>query len=347
MSAPLSAGDVSLPTARQSWSPFNWGWDDMPEAARDAHMPGVRFVSRELVHKTAPERVLLTDGVWHAPDCFIIAAMLPRDHFPDGQGEAGWADPMLATEALRQAAYYIQHRFYGVPDTHKFILGGVTLGIDGAEPPARTAWLPANLRVTCTPTSKWTARRLCMRLEAEFSVAGEVCWRGSLLSQAVDPRVYQAIRGRMVAPAPHASAPFIGCPLSPAEVGCRGKQEVLLADDGNPGGWLLRLGDGSTEIGDHPVDHVPGMVVLEAFRQAALATIRPLTGRPISVAGLGIDFARFCELDAPVRITATPRPGGEADRIVLRLAAEQDGDEVAEGTVELMLGADASGQGRR
>ncbi|WP_182875553.1 ScbA/BarX family gamma-butyrolactone biosynthesis protein [Microbispora sp. H10670] len=349
MSAQLSAEDVTLPTTWQSSSPFTWDWDAMPEPAGGAHLPGPRFVSRELVHKSAAERVLLTDGVRQAPDSFIIAAMLPRDHCLYQQDDSGWTDPMLPTEALRQAGYYIQHRFYGVPETHKFILGAVTLEIDGTTPPSRTPWLPVNLRVTCAPTAKWTCRRLCMRLEVEVSVAGVVCGHGSLLSQAVDPRVYQAIRGRKAAPPLHESVPFIGCPLSPGEVGRQRKEDVLLADDGNADGWLLRLDDSNTEMVDHHVDHVPGMVVLEAFRQAALAVTHPPAGHRAMVTGLRSEFASFCELDTPVRITARPRPGcGDADRMVVRVVAEQNGDEVAAGTVELRLGPDtSSGQDRR
>ncbi|GAA4214204.1 ScbA/BarX family gamma-butyrolactone biosynthesis protein [Microbispora amethystogenes] len=349
MSAQLSAEDVTLPAPRQSSSPFGWGWDAMPQPARGARLPGPRFVSRELVHKSAAERVLLTDGVRQTPDSFIIAAMLPRDHCLYQQDDSGWTDPMLPTEALRQAGYYIQHRFYGVPETHKFILGGVTLGIDGTAPPSPAPWLPVNLRVTCTPTAKWTSRRLCMRLEVEVSVAGVVCGHGSLLSQAVDPRVYQAIRGRKAASAPHESVPFFGCPLSPGEVGRRRKEDVLLADDGNADGWLLRLDDSNTEMVDHHVDHVPGMVVLEAFRQAALAAARPPAGLRASVVGLRSEFAAFCELGTPVRITASPQRGClAADRMMVHVVAEQDGDEVAAGTVELRLCPDTSGgQDRR
>ncbi|MFC4591997.1 ScbA/BarX family gamma-butyrolactone biosynthesis protein [Sphaerisporangium corydalis] len=343
MSAQLSVGNVSPPSTWQSASPVTPGWDDRPEPARDAHLPGPRFVPRELVHKAAAERVLLTDGVRDAPDDFIIAAMLPRDHCLYQQDDSGWIDPVLPTEALRQAGYYIQHRFYGVPETHKFILGAVTLGIGGIALPTRTPWLPVNLRVTCTPTAKWTGRRLCMRLDAEFSVAGVVQGHGSLLSQAVDPRLYQAVRGRKVAPAPRGSVPFIGRPLSPGEVGRSRPEDVLLADDGNPDGWMLRLDNGNTEMVDHAVDHVPGMVLLEAFRQAALAATRPLTGRRVSPDGLRTDFTRFCELDAPVRIVAWPGPGcPEADRISVHVLAEQDGKEVASGTVELRLGPDTS-----
>ncbi|MET8159360.1 ScbA/BarX family gamma-butyrolactone biosynthesis protein [Sphaerisporangium sp. NPDC005289] len=376
MNAQLTAEQVRPPTSQQSSSPNTRGRDDMPEPDRgphlpgphlpgphlpgphlpgpqlpDAHLPGQRFVSRELVHKAAAEHVLLTDGVRHAPDTFLITATLPRDHCLYEQDDCGRIDPMLPTEAFRQAAYYVQHRFYEVPETHKFILGGVTLDIGEATLPTGTSRLPLGLRVTCTPTAKSTRRRLCMRLDVELSVAGEVCGRGSLLSQAVDPRMYQAIRGRKPAPAPAptTSHPFIGYPLSPGEVGRRRKEDVLLADDGDPGGRLLQLDQSNTEMVDHAVDHVQGMVVLEAFRQAALAATRPLTGRRASLTGLRVEFARFCELDAPVRIAATPQPGRPgADRMAVRVLAEQDGEEVAAGTMELRLGPDTtSGQDRR
>lgn len=344
MSAQLSAGGFAVPATWQSSSPFGLGWDETPEPARDIKTPGPQFVARELVHKTAAERVLLTGGVQYAPDGFIVAAMLPRDHCLYGQEESGWADPMPATEALRQAGYYIQHRFFAVPETHKFILGAVEVEIDAAGQTTRDSWLPVNLQVTCTPTAKWTQRRLCMRLEVEYSVGGVVCGRGSLMSQAVDPRLYHVIRSRKVAP-PFEPLPFIGCPLSPGEVGRRRKQDVLLADDGNRDGWLLRLHHGNAEMLDHPVDHVPGMVLLEAFRQAALASTPPSAGPRPSIVGLRTEFASFCELDAPVRITARPQPiRARAARMVVRVAAEQDGSELATGEVELRFDGEANGR---
>jgi 2-oxo-3-(phosphooxy)propyl 3-oxoalkanoate synthase len=318
----------------------------MPEPARAAQIHNPRFVHRQLVHKTTAGHVLVTDGVRLAQDGFVLAALLPSDHGLYQQDGAGGTDPMLVTEALRQAGYYIQHRFYGVPDSHKFILSGVTLGVERtALLAAGTPWLPVNLRVTCKPTGKWTHRRLGMRLEAEFSVAGLVCGHGSLLSEAVDPGMYHAIRGRKISAGPAESGPATGCMLSPGDVGRCGPADVLLAEDGTAEGWLLRVDQGNPEMFDHPVDHVPGMVLLEAFRQAALAVTRPLVHRSPSLTGLRAEFARFCELNIPVRITARPYPGYPvADGMLVQVAAEQAGIEVARGTIDLGLDADKSGR---
>ncbi|MFJ9544513.1 AfsA-related hotdog domain-containing protein, partial [Streptomyces sp. NPDC101225] len=53
---------------------------------------------------------------------------------------------------------------------------------------------------------------------------------------------------------------------------------------------------------DHPVDHVPGMVLLEAARQAAAAT----THSPTPPTHLHATFTHYVELDTPCHIHATP-----------------------------------------
>jgi 2-oxo-3-(phosphooxy)propyl 3-oxoalkanoate synthase len=264
--------------------------------------------------------------------------MLPPNHALYHHDGAGRTDPMMVVEALRQAAYFISHRFYGVPHTHEFILGGLAVKTDDpALPAAGTEWLPVNLRVTCAPTAKWTRRRLGMRLDVEFSMGGRACGHGSLLSEAVDMRVYQAVRRRS---APPGAVPAGGRPLSPAEVGRRRRADVLLTVTGRSGSWLLRVDRGHPVMFDHPVDHVPGMVLLEAFRQAALVVTRPLAARRPSLAGLRTEFARFCELDVPTLITARLQAGHPvAGRALVCVAARQADTEVAAGALELRLDA--------
>ena len=92
----------------------------------------------------------------------------------------------------------------------------------------------------------------------------------------------------------------------------------------------------------------PGMVMLEAFRQAALVAARSATDRRASLVGMQAEFAKFCEFDAPVRIATTPEPGHPVGgRMVVRVTAEQDGHEVGAGTVELRLCPDTSGREHR
>ncbi|GAA0573326.1 ScbA/BarX family gamma-butyrolactone biosynthesis protein [Paractinoplanes ferrugineus] len=334
---------VQLPTAhhaRPSSTPPAQG------SAGDAHggLPDPCSVAPALVHRAAAESVLVTGGVSDGPNSYLITAMLPRDQHLYDSADFGWADPMLAAEAFRQAGYYIQHRFHGVPETHKFVLSELTLRLAGTAAPSRRSWLPIDLRIVCTPTAKATSRRLCLRLDVEFIVDGVVRGHGSLLSQAVDARIYHAIRARAATDASSGPPPPVGHPLAPEAVGRRRGQDVLLAAGADPGSWLLRLDPGNAELLDHSVDHVPGMALLEAFRQAALVASAPVAGHRPALTGLSAQFAKFCEFDTPIRITAAVAPGCPVDRRSVRIAAEQDGDEVATGTMELRLVPDATGR---
>lgn len=342
MCAQLRSSNVNVSTTRQPSSPFTQRRNELPEPAGDTMMFAPHFVPRQLVHKITAGRVLLTDAIRLAEGKFLLAAMLPSDHGLWHQDTTGQTDPMLLAEALRQAGYYIQHYFYGVPDSHQFILGEISLGIeDAAQLAAGPQWIPVNLSVTCTPTTNRTSRRLALRLDAEFSVDGHVCGRGSLLSDALVPCVYQAIRRRAAPTVLAEQAPVGVRSLSPGEVGRRRPADVLLNDDGAADGWVLRVDQGNPEMFDHPVDHVPGMVLLEAFRQAALVATGPLAAGRATLTGLRAKFAKFCELDTPARITVRPQPGHPvADRMLVQVAARQAGAEVASGAIELGPGAD-------
>ena len=344
MSRQLSALRTNPALARR---PFSQEWERISEPGLDADRPGPRFAPRQLVHKTTAEHVLLTDGIQLAPDSFLLAAMLPSDHGLYHPDRAGRIDPMLLVETLRQAGYYISHRFYGVPDTHKFIFGGVTLATDGMPQPTTSGpWLPVNMRVTCTPVARWTRSRLGMRLEVELSVAGRAWGRGSVLSEALDPRVYQAVRRRTASSEPAPPALSEAPVLPPGEVGRRNPDDVVLTGDGATEGWLLRVDAQHPVLFDHPLDHVPGMMLIEAFRQAAFAATGG-PGQAVSLTRLSTEFARFCELDSPTRITATQQPDEVpvAGLARVQVAAEQAGIQVAAGALELSLDTAASAAG--
>jgi hypothetical protein len=58
---------------------------------------------------------------------------------------------------------------------------------------------------------------------------------------------------------------------------------------------------------DHPLDHVPGMGLLEAMRQAALAIRHPEPALPLSIQAA---FTHYVELDIPCLIRATTGEDG-------------------------------------
>ncbi len=93
---------------------------------------------------------------------------------------------------------------------------------------------------------------------------------------------------------------------------------------------------------DHGSDHIPGMVLLEAFRQAARLTATADGGCSTSPDGwspalVTIRFSAFGELDLPVSVETVLEPAGP-DRSVLATAV-QDGRILASARLHAMAPA--------
>lgn len=83
----------------------------------------------------------------------------------------------------------------------------------------------------------------------------------------------------------------------------------------------LRADTAHPVLFDHPVDHAPGMLLLEAARQAAQAVAAPEAALPVSMDAV---FFRYAELDAPCRIEADPGEPDSQGRRRTRITAHQD-----------------------
>jgi hypothetical protein len=114
--------------------------------------------------------------------------------------------------------------------------------------------------------------------------------------------------------------PRVRAPLAPAtSVGRTARRNVLLAgwgsggdgnrgDDGDRGDAELAIDVTYRGLFDHAQDHIPGMLLIEAARQAALATASDETGVPaaaLAVRALTASFTAVAELDLPVECHAT------------------------------------------
>ncbi|WP_405881714.1 AfsA-related hotdog domain-containing protein [Streptomyces sp. NBC_00169] len=77
----------------------------------------------------------------------------------------------------------------------------------------------------------------------------------------------------------------------------------------HPHTWQLRTDTRHPVLFDHPVDHIPGMVLLEAARQATTAHL----GHPTLPLTLTTTFTNYAELDTPCHLqthTTTPTTPG-------------------------------------
>ncbi|MFH8380952.1 ScbA/BarX family gamma-butyrolactone biosynthesis protein [Kitasatospora sp. NPDC018058] len=286
-----------------------------------------RRVPRASVHKAADAEVLLTDAQRLGTGRFAVAARWDRDHYLAHHGGPA-ADPVMLVETTRQTAIHLSHRFLDIPYGMPFVLSEASVDLTEALPPVGPEHLTVGLDVVCHPPAEG-ARRLRLELEADVLLRHRVIGRTRLRWQPMEPSRYTMLRhrGREPRTSPLPEPPRI--PLSPATVGQRTERDVLIAADPmRANAWWLRLDLDHPVLFDHESDHVPGMALVEAFRQAgrvAAADHRPGAG---GVTLLTVEFTAFGELDAPVAITAEPAGLG-----VFTLRAHQGERELAHATV--------------
>lgn len=94
-------------------------------------------------------------------------------------------------------------------------------------------------------------------------------------------------------------------------------------------------------IFDHPLDHIPGMLLLEGFRQAALVVAdRQLQAGPeqLLLSSCHVVFTRFGEFGLATRVRAdlNSLARDEHGRITLALDVEQGGTVIATAELELL-----------
>ncbi|MER6212170.1 ScbA/BarX family gamma-butyrolactone biosynthesis protein [Streptomyces sp. NPDC001642] len=288
-------------------------------------------VPRESVHKSADAEVQLTDAARLDDGRFAVAAVWRRDHYLGHHG-GPVSDPVLLAETARQAAIHLSHRFFGVPSGQTFVLSHLSVDLLEALPPVGDEHLAVRLDVACRRPAEG-ARRLRLELNADVWIRHRLRARVRVCWEPMEPRRYALLRGRGAREATALSA----CPepsrvrLSPTQVGHLVERDVLVdADPLRANSWWLRLDQEHPVLFDHESDHVPGMALVEAFRQAG--RVAAGDGRPgaSGVTLLAVEFTAFGELDAPVSITVeSVCPDGT----IFGFRAHQGGREIAHARV--------------
>ncbi|GAA4786030.1 ScbA/BarX family gamma-butyrolactone biosynthesis protein [Streptomyces ziwulingensis] len=287
-----------------------------PRSVPEARLSFTGPLPRTAVHKAADAEVLLTDARRTGEDRFMIAALWRRDHFLRHRGADAPSDPFLLVESVRQSSILLSHRFYGIPEDHHFVLCGLDFDLEHPLPPQGGSPLPVLLDAVCVPTTG-NPRRFGRRLETTVHVAGLRVGRAGLHWEAMAPKSYQRVRFRGVPTGSEGSTSEVPqvTPLPPTWVGHCHDRDVLLGrePDGVQGpdtSWRLRMNRDHPVLFDHQSDHIPGMLLLEAFRQAALTGAPRVTGPFLR---LSATFTSFGELDRPVTLHARAAAGEAGD----------------------------------
>jgi A-factor biosynthesis hotdog domain len=291
-----------------------------------------RTVPRTSVHRHNITEVFLTDVRTRdvrtrgpAPaHRFAAAALLPvvHPHYTAHTGAANRRlDPMLLLECCRQAETYAAHAFYGVDDDTAFVLKGWSLSLrPGTFAPRTNGGGPVELVVDARTSGLRSVGGAARGLIQDFDLrAFDRPVAHARIEVAYLPQPAYAVlrmRGRQTPPPSSADCPLpTGIPVAPRRVGRIAATDTLLLDlfgTGDAVTAILRVPTDNPSLYDHPQDHVPGTVLVEAARQlAAVVTHRRRGAAPdrTVMTMMTASFRAYAELDAPIVLSARPVDG--------------------------------------
>lgn len=272
-------------------------------------------IPRRLVHKASVAEVFITDRRELAPGRIRFACDLPRTHYyyNDLDGFPPRFDAMTLLEACRQVCYFVDYSC-GATSDHKFILRSIELHIDPAAFALRCEHdghiaIDSELKRTFERDGATTGMQVAFELA---TAAGAPLAHGSESASWVTADAWERLRerGRAAHGLPrHATgfAPPVR-PAAPALVGRESQRNVVIGEldeDALTAGVVVDM----THPGlfDHALDHISGMVQIEAARQMAIWAASRALATP--AAGLVVDrvsatYSAIGELELPTLATA-------------------------------------------
>ncbi|MFI2689173.1 ScbA/BarX family gamma-butyrolactone biosynthesis protein [Streptomyces sp. NPDC018584] len=280
------------------------------------YSPLTTTVPKEFVHRAGVAEVMLTDWLREDDLHFSVAAQWPRGH-AFFTSVAGCHDPLLAAETIRQAGSLLAHAEFNVPLDFQFVMWDLKLETYPEHLAIGGAPASLDMDVTCRD-AKWRNNTLAgLHYDVVMYRDGQVAAVGSAGFTCMPPKVYHRVRGGRLAGTVRALP--LTAPTAPQTVGRVSPMDVVLSATSREDRWQLRVDTNHPVLFEHPVDHVPGMMLVEAARQAAIATSGSRS-LPLSFAS---EFMRYIELDEPCFIEARRIP---EDNTQVLVTASQNGE---------------------
>ncbi|MEU1817889.1 ScbA/BarX family gamma-butyrolactone biosynthesis protein [Streptomyces roseifaciens] len=327
---PASAADLSAENTRTGN-----GAGDTTGGSRAVSSGGV---AKELVHLSFDDAVYLTGCEQQDATHYTVSAVWPAHTAHRIPGQGTHYETLTVAQTVRQAALFLAHTAYAAPLDHATLLRTFSYSInpDAAVDTHRAT--PLHINITATPTTTRNKRTTALHLQMTVTAAGSgdagdeasetVLATGETDFEWIPPMVYRRLRGAYHRPP--TTLPPVTPPLPPVQVGRTAPDEVVLSPTAQPRTWQLRHTFDNTVLYDHAVDHVPGLVLIEAANQAVHTVTAPVSGSV--TAGTDADtgpcacvpdapgtgyrpqpttthttFHRYAEFDAPITLTTETR----------------------------------------
>jgi hypothetical protein len=242
---------------------------------------------------------------------YTVALRWPRTHAFYAPTHQGY-NPLLFVESVRQSLSVISYGGLDVPMEHR--MSWEFLGCEVVRTALYGGTVPAavEIDVRLEPVTRRRLGSIRFAARAHATRDGLPLGTAELKYTAHPPAIYRRLRGRNASVAQAGARTLPPPPPIPATLAGRtSERDVVLARGDGPRRWLLRADVTHPILFDHPHDHIPGMVLLEAACQAVQADAAPARITPIALTST---FFRYVELDLLCWIIAGPADTDERGR---------------------------------
>jgi 2-oxo-3-(phosphooxy)propyl 3-oxoalkanoate synthase len=314
-------------------------------------------IPREFAHKRAVEEIFLTDIIVdQARERVLACAQLPRSHALYNEVDNGFHDLLLILEIGRQGMTIYGHVRLAVPEESAFVMSGLRVEVGDLEA-LRQGDGPAEL-VFDVPfgeerkDGRGRVRGYTLRGSGAIDGRPAVELVGEAL--LIPETLYERVRSVRVGEGVEIPPPPV--PVEPARVGRRSPANVVVGDVTDDDGELrcALIADSShPSFFDHSLDHVPGMLMLETARQAAVLYLGERGWSPLQsvLDACEAHFTQYAALSPPASCCVRPledppgekvSPGGSpAPAKNLRIHFSQAGTDI--GYVDMRLRLTSAG----
>ncbi|KZF06151.1 hypothetical protein A2J03_25300 [Rhodococcus sp. EPR-157] len=264
-------------------------------------MEYVRTVPRHLVHRHAVAEVFVTDYRFEPEAAYEVGIQLPPAHriFDTSSGHH---DPLSVAEAFRQAVVLLCHTRYHIPSHHSLLMETFSLNMLGSHGIPTTS-APLAFDLTVNKLSYRDDAVSGVDVSGTLSDGSKDIARCNAVARGVSPDGYRRIRrGRENQYPSRRTTPPGSVTVRPGRVGRLSEPDVLISANDARRVMFCDPDPQNSALLDHPVDHIPGMVVFEAARQA----VRYRSGNPAAqIHTLSAVFPQFTEWETPCEISTS------------------------------------------
>ncbi|MFD8939806.1 AfsA-related hotdog domain-containing protein [Streptomyces sp. NPDC059578] len=308
-----------------------------------------RTVPRATAHRRQVGEVFVTDSAQVGPDDFHLAFEVLRAHsLWSDRGGSAYHDPLASAEAARQGIFVLLHRHVGIPVELPFSLQCIALRVE--DPAAylndrRTA-LRGTIHFRVTERTGRGAEVTALSLHGTVRVAERRAMTLTTDLVFMSQEDYDVFRSFQRAQKPVASAVRTPAgPLPPAAVGRELPANVVIGaahgEVGEERRLVLTADTTHPAFFDHDYDHVPGPLMVEGMRQAALHAVggdptAPGAARPHLAVGCEAAFLDFVEFEADVDYRTSVGPTTTDGRTPVDVVIRQFDRDVVTGRIELL-----------